>query len=186
MSMSEVQQALHYKEVGRGNYQTAEDYLAPDGSYRSMTLTLDYVELRDFENDKGKHEKKAVLHFQPTRSGKQPLPMVLGKEAWQTVAGMAVPVRGELVNNPDPKGPSWRGFRITFSCEVYRTITKGHEAGTKLLGIRPKGSPDIPADMSITIQLFGEGGKKRKPFTRRVTRTPNGGPPTSRSPKEPQ
>jgi hypothetical protein len=178
--MSAYQRMLHLRQVHHGKYQTADDYKRPDGSYRTMTLAIDWIDLVDFENDKGQPETKPVLHFLSTRSGKQPLPMSVGKEVWQTIAGTIAPLRGELINNADPDGPSWKGFRITFTAEVFKETKEG-----PMEGIRPVGSPDLERDIEVTIQLYTKIGgkvKKRKPFTRRMRRTGNGGgPPTSRS-----
>lgn len=170
--MSDYQRMLHLRQIYHGKYQNAEDYIRPDGSYREMTLTLDWVDLRDFEKDDGGTERKPVLHFLPTKSGKQPLPMSVGKEVWQTIAGTIAPIRGELINNSDPNGPSWKGFRITFTAEVFKKTKDGD-----MEGIRPIGSPDIDRDVEITIQLYTKvRGKtmKRKPFTRLMRRTGNG------------
>jgi len=180
--MSEYQHMLHLREVHRGKYQTADDYKKPDGTYRTMTLAIDWVDLVDFEKDDGTPDRKPVLHFLATRSGKQPLPMTVGKEAWQAIAGTVAPIRGELINNSDPTGPSWQGFRITFTAEVVKQTKEG-----PMEGIRPIGSPDLERDIDVTIQLYTKiGGKvrKRKPFTRRMKRTGNGSPPTSRSPEK--
>lgn len=181
--MSEYQRMLHLRQVNRGKYQNADDYIRPDGSYLTRTLALDWVDLKDFEKDDGTTETKPVLHFQRTRSGIQPLPMSVCKESWQAIAGMIAPIRGELINNADPDGPSWKGFRITFTAEAFKEIKKGPDAGKVMEGIRPIGSPDIDRDIEVPIQLCTKiGGKvrKRKPFTRRMARTGNG-PPTSRS-----
>lgn len=181
--MSDYQRMLHLREVNRGKYQTADDYIKPDGTYRTMTLALDWVDLVEFQNDKGEPEIKPVLHFQPTRSGKQPLPMSVGKEVWQTIAGTIAPIRGELINNSDPSGPSWKGFRLTFTAEVFKEIKKGPDAGKVMEGIRPVGSPDLERDVLVEIQLYTKvGGKtvKRKPFKRTMKAIRNGGtPPTS-------
>lgn len=173
---------LHLRQVNHGKYQTADDYRRPDGSYRTMTFALDWVDIVDTEDDKGNPVQKPVLHFLPTSSGKQPLPMMVGKEVWQTIAGTIAPIRGELINNSDPKGPSWKGFRLTFTAEVYRETKEG-----PMEGIRPVGSPDLERDVEVTIQLYSKApnGKtvKRKPFKRRMVRTGNGsGPTTSRAP----
>lgn len=177
--VSEYQRMLHLRQVHRGKYQNAEDYIRPDGSYFARTLTLDWVDLKDFEKDDGTTEIKPVLHFQPTRSGIRPLPMSVCKESWQAIAGMIAPIRGELINNADPNGPSWKGFRITFTTEEFKQTKDG-----PMTGIRPIGSPDLERDIDVTIQLYTKiGGKvrKRKPFTRRMKRTGNGAPSTSRS-----
>jgi hypothetical protein len=177
---SQYQRMLHLRQVHRGKYQNAEDYIKPDGSYRTRTLTLDWVDLQDFDRDDGGTETKPVLHFQPTRSGIQPLPMSVCKESWQAIAGMISPIRGELINNSDSNGPSWKGFRITFTAEVFKETKLG-----PMEGIRPIGSPDLERDVEVTIQLYTKikgRVQKRKPFKRRMVRTGNGAaPPTSRS-----
>jgi hypothetical protein len=176
--MSEYKRMLHLRQVHHGKYQNAEDYIRPDGSYREMTLALDWVDKVDFDKDGGGTETKPVLHFLATSSGKQPLPMSVCKESWQAIAGMIAPIRGEWINNADPNGPSWKGFRITFTAEVFKKTKEGD-----MEGIRPIGSPDIDRDIEVTIQLYTKiRGKvvKRKPFTRLMRRTGNGGPPTQR------
>jgi len=178
--ISEYQRMLHLREVNKKKYQNVDYYRKPDGSFRQLTLTLDWVDLVDFEKDDGSGEEtKPVLHFQPARNGKQPLPMSVCKESWQAIAGVIAPIRGEVINNSDPDGPSWKGFRITFGVEVFKETKEG-----PMEGIRPQGSPDLERDVDVTIQLYTKiRGKvrKRKPFTRRMRRTGNGSPPTSRS-----
>lgn len=174
--MSEYQRMLYLRQVHRGKYQNAEDYIKPGGGYITRTLTLDWVDLQNFEKDDGGTEQKPVLHFQP-RNGMPVLPMSVCKESWQAIAGMIAPIRGERINNADPDGPSWKGFRITFTAEVFKEIKKGPDAGKVMEGIRPIGSPDLERDIEVTIQLYTKmGGKvrKRKPFTRLMRRTGNG------------
>lgn len=170
----------HYKEYGRRNgYASAEQLMGPDGQPLVHTYALADITERDLPgvDDAGnsKIESKQILWFRPRKAGKEPPPpMIVGKEVWLTIASTFAKFFG-----PKPKEWCEKGLRITFTAEQTNKPRKGD------WGIRPVGSPDIPSDNEVTIRLGTKGGGKRT-VKRIMRRTDNGGPPTSRSPKEPQ
>lgn len=102
----------------------------------AKNLTITRVELEEMEDRKGKRPKP-ILSFAETK-----LQLVLNKTNGECVKGMF----GRAVRD-------WIGKRIT--CHPVTVESFGEE----VLAIRVKGSPDIAADMPLTLNL---GQKSRK------------------------
>ena len=112
---------------------------------KHVTLTIAGVDREALVGDDGKEQTKATMQFAETKMG-----LVLCKTNGICIRAMFGP---ELA--------AWKGKRLTLMPDTWN----GEPC------IRIAGSPDIAADMTVSVQL-----PRRKASTRRLTKTQAGKP----------
>ena len=111
------------------------------------TAQIESVEGGVFEDEEGKHDRKALVSF--TRAHKKLAANVINCNLIERIVG-------------SPEVEDWTGHAITLGADVVEVA--GKYKGDPC--VRVLGSPELDADTDVTITL-----PRRKPFTRRLTKT---------------
>jgi len=117
---------------------------------REPSFTIKTVRIEELEGTDGKKKVKGIISFQE-----------ISKE-WvlnRTVVECLKAMWGRETND-------WHGHRVTLYAAPFHDNTTGEDTTC----IRVRGSPDLPADTSITISL-----PRKKPFTVPLAKTNQNG-----------
>ena len=131
---------MDYRALFKGEYISAAEF-----GDRRPTMTIAKVELCKLEQEDGRQKDKGIIRFRETDRG-----WVLNRTNAECIAAMF----GRETND-------WVGKRVT----LFSTPVKF--GGKTEPGIRVKGSPDIAADVTVSIKL---PRKKPQPMVLEVTR----------------